>query len=491
MDGRTENWADEPRLHTLLMDLYNYFRMDSSTDPIILFEQLCFVLAQLREELFPPEDPAEMKEGMYQYRRLIDSFSDTALGRRIKSAPAELSERPELVFRLMSAAHEAVRCEQKQTARLGPVLSRFLEQLFQSRSAGIVCTPLDTAWELVSLLFPERYPLLPYRILDPACGSGAFLIALAERSRSEGWEPPVQVKVTGLERDEHLRRCAILLLHFYGVSEDFARVEDGGFPPRVERVRYDLVLANPPFRTLSLRDQGTADSDDYDLPVRTKDVHHKFLQKSLLGLVPGGTCALIVPDSFLNNTVGSARAVRKWMLENYRLEAVIKLPAYTFYPQGVVNASVLVLSRPRYLSGIDDENRQIFFYEVESDGKTNDARRLPDDRNDFTELRQIWSDRDSLRADWESWAAERRQYGAGRAGKWGNPRFWFGALEDIQRSDYSLLPGQYRPLGPLDDQAVQDPEEILKELRALCQDMEELVDKLSEAEHEYRRNYMD
>lgn len=489
MDGRTEHWADEPRLYTLLMDLYNYFRMDSSTDPIILFEQLCFVLAQLREEPFLPEDPAEMKEGMYQYLGLIDSFSGTALGRRIKSAPAELSERPELVFRLMTAAHEALRCERRQTARLGPVLSHFLEQLFQSRSAGIVCTPLDTARELVSLLIPEKYPRPCYQILDPACGSGAFLIALAEQGRSEDWTH--WARVTGLERDEHLRRCAILLLHFYGVSEDFARVEDGGFPPYVERDCYDLVFANPPFRTLSLRDQGTADSDDGDLPVRTKDVHHKFLQKSLLGLVPGGTCALIVPDSFLNNTVGSARAVRKWMLENYRFEAVIKLPAYTFYPQGVVNASVLVLSRPQYLSGIADENRQIFFYEVESDGKTNDARRLPDDRNDFAELRRLWSDRDSLRADWESWAEERRQHGAGRAGKWGNPRFWFGALEDIQRSDYSLLPGQYRPLSPLDDQTVQDPEEILNELRALCQDMEELVDKLSEAEHEYRRKYMD
>lgn len=489
MDGQTEHWADEPRLYTLLMDLYNYFRMDSSTDPIILFEQLCFVLAQLREEPVPPEDPAEMKEGMHQYLDLMDHFSDTDLRRRIKSAPAELSERPELVFRLMTAAHEVLRCERRQTARLGPVLSAFLEQLFQSRSAGIVCTPLDTARELVSLLISEQYPSLPYQILDPACGSGAFLIALAEQGGSEGRMR--RARVTGLERDEHLRRCAILLLHFYGVSEDFARVEDGGFPPYVERDRYDLVFANPPFRTLSLRDQGTTDSDDYDLPVRTKDVHHKFLQKSLLGLVPGGTCALIVPDSFLNNTVGSARAVRKWMLENYRLEAVIKLPAYTFYPQGVVNASVLVLSRPQYLSGIADENRQIFFYEVESDGKTNDARRLPDDRNDFAELRRLWSDRDSLRADWESWAEERRQYGAGRAGKWRHSRFWFGALGDIQRSDYSLLPGQYRPLGPLDDQAVQDPEEILNELRALCQGMEELVDKLSEAEYEYRRKYMD
>lgn len=490
MDARTRKWMDEPRLHTLLTDLYNYFRMDSSTDPIILFEQLCFVLAQLQDEPVPPDIPADAEEGLTRYLDLMARFNDTDLGWRIRTASPELSERPEIASRLMRVACEAVKCERAGTARLGPVLSGFLEELFQARSAGIVCTPMDTARELVSLLGPERRSVLPYRILDPSCGSGAFLIALAERAEKDGWT--IWAEVTGLERDEHLRRCAVLLLHFYGVSRDFARVEDGGFPPQVKQDRYDLVFANPPFRTLPLRDQGGVGSGDFDLPVQTKDVHHKFVQRSLLGLAKGGTCALIVPDSFLKNTVGGARAVREWMLENYRFEAVIKLPSYTFYPQGVVNASVLMLSRPQNMIsayGLSDANRQILFFEVESDGKTNDARRLPGERNDFDELRRLWEDRDGLRAKWESWAAERKQRGAARAERWEHPRCWFGALEDIRQNDYSLLPGQYRPLGPLDGQAVQDPEELLTELRSLGKDILELTKKLSEAEYEYR--YLD
>lgn len=54
----------------------------------------------------------------------------------------------------------------------------------------------------------------------------------------------------GLERDEHLRRCDVLLLHFFGMDERFAQVKDGGFPHQVERDAYDLVFANPPFIVL-------------------------------------------------------------------------------------------------------------------------------------------------------------------------------------------------------------------------------------------------
>lgn len=126
----------------------------------------------------------------------------------------------------------------------------------------------------------------------------------------------------GLERDEHLRRCDVLLLHFFGMDERFAQVKDGGFPHQVERDAYDLVFANPPFRTLPLRDQGIVENEDWDLPVRTKDVDHKLVQRTLLSLKKDGWCALIVLDSFLKNSLGALRpsvsgcgalsAVRLW-----------------------------------------------------------------------------------------------------------------------------------------------------------------------------------
>lgn len=483
MDVRAKDGTDAPRIQMLLLDLYNYFRMDSSTDAIILFEQLCFVLAQMQERR-QSAVPENMEEGMSEYLALVDEFSDTELGRRAAPVLPELRGRPELVLRLMKTACEMVESDRNKRIWLGPVLSSFLEEVFQSRNAGIVCTPMETARELISLLHPAKRPVDPLSVLDPACGSGAFLIALAELAEEEGWTN--KVGALGLERDEHLRKCAVLLLHFFGVDERFAQVKDGGFPPQVEQDAYDLVFANPPFRSLPLRDQGIVENEDWDLPVRTKDVHHKFVQRALVSLKKGGRCALIVPDSFLKNSLGGAKAVREWMLRTFCCEAVVKLPAYTFYPQAVVNASVLVLRKPGYRGEIDRANRQILFFAVESDGRTNDTQRLPGERNDFDELRQVWRERDSLREEWLSRFEGRRARGTDMAGRWGYPRCWFGFREDIERNDYSLLPGQYRPQGALDGEEVQDPEELLRELHELGRDILKLMDKLAEAEHEYR-----
>jgi len=463
----------------LLSDLFDYFRLDTSMDPTILFEHLCCTLIQLQDETAIYDenncDPVE------RYIMLMKHFSHTRLNRQIQLDPSVFSKRPELLRRLLDTAAGLLELTQSGN-QLAPLLSDLLETISRSRQSGVINTPSATAREIVKLVYPkEGNPFLP-EILDPAFGSGAFLIAILELVKAENIPFPPHIR--GFERDERLRHCVVLLSYFYTNLNNYPILEltDGGSPIQIMEGQFDIILANPPFRTQSLRDREIL-GDDGSLPVPTKDIHRAFIQRTLLGLRPGGKCAIIVPDSFLSHTSSDAIRTRRWVVEKFQCMGVVKLPLYTFYPQATVNSSVLFIRKPLFDENIAEKKR-IFFFAVELDGRSNDTRRLPVSRNDFDELRDIWKETEQERL-WREWcegAHTQNVYSVDVPVQWNHPHFWFGSLEDICRSDYSLLPEQYQPVLPLSE-SVQDPEEILGELRQLGQEIIELTEMLAEEKY--------
>ena len=468
--------AVNAKIKALFMDLYDYFRMDSGMDPVILFEQLCCMLIQLQDS---PAYLTKDASPTTRYRVLMDRFHYSAVGERITADPSAFSDRPELIRRLLGTADGVLELigDQKQ---LVPPLFGFLETILQDKKSETVGTPLQMAREIVSLVRQTDRSIYPSRTLDPACGSGAFLLAALEQC-AEG-DAFCLGSIEGLERDEHLRNCVMLMAHFYGSLDSAVKVTDGGSPVQIEKGAFDFILANPPFRTQSLRDREIL-GDNHELPVPTKDTHRAFLQRTLLGLRFGGESAIIVPDSFLAHTSSDAIRVRRWMVEEFQCMGVVKLPAYTFFPQAAVNASILFIRKPMVREQNRLKEEGVFFFAVEVDGRSNDTRRLPVLRNDFDELRQVWNTRDALWQEWTSEARTQNIYGMDVPVQWNHPQFWFGSLENIRSSDYSLLPEQYQPIRMLGG-PVQDPGEILDEMQQLGQEIMELMQQLAEAEYD-------
>lgn len=487
MEEKTNGLAEtagreaEKAAKAYLLDLYDYFRMDSSMDPIILFEQLCCVLASPYGNFGPFLDVDHMDEPalVRRYEDLVHN-SHILLVQNI-SVPDEFKSRPELIRRMLAAAQGIMEYVDKGSLRLGPLLSDFLETILQSRQSEIIRTPLQTAREIVKLLCQGKYAPVFGDVLDPACGSGAFLTALLEQTEEEHGKSPLWV--LNLERDEHLRNCAIMLCQFYPSSCVSATIRDGGVIPEVVKGGFGLILANPPFRTQSLRDREKF-GDDACLPVQTNDIHRAFIQRTLMSLKPGGESAIIVPDSFLTHTASDAIRVRQWIVEEFQCTAVVKLPYYTFYPQAAVNASVLFIRKPGRARRPGPEREKIFFFTVETDGRSNDTRRQPAPWNDFDELRQVWDRQEELWEEWCGSPATLNVHGMPVPERWDHLRFWFGSLEDVRRSDYSLLPEQYQPVQLLRE-PVQDPEELLAELRELGVEIMKLMEQLAEAEYEW------
>jgi type I restriction enzyme M protein len=142
-----------------------------------------------------------------------------------------------------------------------------------------------------------------------------------------------------------------------------------------EKERYDLLLANPPFAG-SLDYEATA--KDLQQIVKTKKTELLFLALFLRLLKVGGRATVIVPDGVLFGSSSAHKALRKILVEDHKLEAVISLPSGVFRPYAGVSTAILVFTKTG-VGGTDF----VWFYDVKADGFSLDDKRqplLPDDK---------------------------------------------------------------------------------------------------------------
>src|SRR5271170_4238935 len=133
--------------------------------------------------------------------------------------------------------------------------------------------------------------------------------------------------------------------------------------------RYSLILANPPFAG-SLDFEATA--KDLQQIVKTKKTELLFLALFLRLLQIGGRAAVIVPDGVLFGSSKAHKDLRRMLVEDHKLDAVIKLPSGVFRPYAGVSTAILVFTKTG-VGGTD----YVWFYDMEADGLSLDDKRQP------------------------------------------------------------------------------------------------------------------
>ena len=174
----------------------------------------------------------------------------------------------------------------------------------------------------------------------------------------------------GFDFDNTMLRIGSMNMLLHGVENPDIRYRDslaqehGG-----EEEEYTLVLANPPFAG-SLDYENTA--KDLLQIVKTKKTELLFLALFLRLLKPGGRAAVIVPDGVLFGSSKAHKELRRILVEDQKLDAVVSLPGGVFKPYAGVSTAILLFTKTN--SGGTDF---VWFYDVDADGWSLDDKRTP------------------------------------------------------------------------------------------------------------------
>lgn len=296
---------------------------------------------------------------------------------------------------------------------MGDIFEYLLEEVKESGKNGQFRTPRHVIRFMVQLLNPE--PNCNVKILDPACGSGGFLLNTLVQWKADyadkevlrlewdgtphnadkcswpgGTEPNFNSIFHGYDNDRTMVRIAWMNLVLHGLDSPEIHqldslsksLDDKKLQDEKESGTYDYILANPPFT-------GSVDEDDLSenrqrfprlgngkTAITTKsELLFVWLMLDLLKI--GGRAAVIVPDGVLFGNTKAHRELRRQLLFENTLEAVVSLPANMFQPYSGVKTSILLFQKSGdpVAAGSDPRTREVWFYEITDEAFSLDQKR--------------------------------------------------------------------------------------------------------------------
>ncbi len=269
------------------------------------------------------------------------------------------------------------------------------EYLLSKIASAGVNGQFRTPRHIIQLMVDMTAPQPDDEICDPACGTAGFLVAASEYVRDTHPTALTDAKQRkhfhtsmfhGYDFDATMLRIGSMNMLLHGIESPDIRYRDSLSEGASEDTeRYTLILANPPFAG-SLDYEST--SKDLQRVVKTKKTELLFLALFLKLLKPGGRAAVIVPDGVLFGSSTAHKALRKALVEDQKLDAVVKLPSGVFRPYAGVSTAILFFTKTDS-GGTDD----VWFYDVQADGFSLDDKRNAIDANDLPDVRTRWASR--------------------------------------------------------------------------------------------------
>lgn len=405
-----------------------------------------------------------VQEWVFPFMKNLHGDKDSAYAKYMDDAIFKLPT-PLLLSKVVDSLDDifALMEQVKDVDIRGDVYEYLLSKIAQSGLNGQFRTPRHIIRMMVELMKPSAEDV----ICDPACGTSGFLVTAGEYLKEKHKEEIFYDKVKkdhymnhmfhGYDMDRTMLRIGAMNMMTHGVENPFIEYRDSLSEQNPDADKYSLILANPPFKG-SL--DAEAVSADLLKVCKTKKTELLFLALFVRMMKVGGRCACIVPDGVLFGSSKAHKDIRKELLENQRLEAVISMPPGVFKPYAGVSTGILIFTKTNH-GGTD----QVWFYDMQADGFSLDDKRSPINENDIPYIIERFHNRyrETERARTE--------------------KSFFVPKQEITDNDYDLsinkykkqeyVPVEYPPTGEILEQIFELERQIGEELRELKGMLEE------------------
>ena len=333
----------------------------------------------------------------------------------------------------------------------GDVYEYMLSKLSTSGDLGQFRTPRHIIKMMVEMIKPTPNDT----ICDPACGSGGFLVEAGEyiREKNKDLFNSDSLKhhfnntmFYGFDTDSTMLRISAMNMILHGIDNPNINYQDSVSEDNTDEDKYSVILANPPFK-------GTIDTERTAPNLlkicNTKKTELLFVALFLRTLKLGGRCACIVPDGVLFGSSKAHKSIRKEIVENNKLEAIISMPSGVFKPYAGVSTAVMIFTKTT-TGGTD----KVWFYDMTADGYSLDDKRTKIAENDIPDILERYNnldkENDRLRTD----------------------KSFFVTKDEIVSNDYDLSINKYKEIVQ-EKIEYENPKVILKQIM----DMEEEFQK--------------
>lgn len=328
---------------------------------------------------------AIMQEWVFPFIKNLHEDKNSAYSKYMGDAIFKIPT-PLLLSRVVDSLDNiyALMSKQSEGDTKGDVYEYLLSKISTSGLNGQFRTPRHIIRMMVELMQPTAEDM----ICDPACGTSGFLVAageyLKEKSREEIFFDKVKKDhfmngmFFGYDMDRTMLRIGAMNMMTHGITNPFIEYRDSLSDQNTDRNKYTLILANPPFK-------GSLDNDSVSADLvkvcKTKKTELLFLALFLKMLKTGGRCACIVPDGVLFGSSNAHKAIRKEIIENNLLQAVISMPSGVFKPYAGVSTAILIFTKTEH-----GGTAKVWFYDMKADGFSLDDKRTEVKENDIPDI---------------------------------------------------------------------------------------------------------
>ncbi|MCI8701587.1 MAG: SAM-dependent DNA methyltransferase [Turicibacter sp.] len=338
----------------------------------------------------------------------------------------------------------------------GDLYEYLLSKVATAGTNGQFRTPRHIIDMMVKLMKPTPSDV----IVDPAAGSAGFLVSAQQYLRdnhadlfhNQGLKEHFNNDMFyGFDMDRTMLRIGAMNMMLHGVDNPNIEYKDSLSEQNKDEDKYTLILANPPFK-------GSLDyeavSADLLKVTKTKKTELLFLSLFLRILKTGGRCASIVPDGVLFGSSKAHKDIRKEIVENHKLEAVISLPSGVFKPYAGVSTAILILTKTT-VGGTD----HVWFYDMKADGYSLDDKRQPISENDIPDIIERFNNLESEKTRQKT------------------DQSFFVSVDEIRETGYDLSINKYKEI-EYEEVEYEAPSIILKKIQTLEKEIQQGLKEL-------------